>query len=269
MKTLRIAFYGKGGIGKSTIASNLAAAYALLGKKVLLIGCDPKSDSCINIMGKKIKTVLEALDSSENCLKKSDILQYGFGNVACIECGGPQAGVGCAGLGITATINELTRLNILDKAWDVILYDVLGDVVCGGFSVPIRKKFIDKMFIVTSAEYMSLYACNNLLKSVITFSKTNHSFFGGLIYNERSNHPKDNIFDTFVAKTNTLVMAKIPYIPSLQKAEWEHKTLFEKYPNEVQGKHFKDLAEQILHRNSAPMPVPLDDEDFEELLLRF
>lgn len=266
MKTLRIAFYGKGGIGKSTIASNLAAAYAVLGKSVLLIGCDPKSDSCTNIMGRKIDSVLDILHTSKSIVQRSDIIHYGFRNIACIECGGPRAGMGCAGLGITATINELHRLHIYDESWDIIIYDVLGDVVCGGFSVPIRKKLIDKMFIVTSDEYMSLYACNNLLKSVNSFSKTNTSFFAGLIYNARNNCPNLRIREEFSLKTNTSVVASIPYLSLLQQAEWERKTLFEKYPDADATVYFIELARKILSQKSDSMPLPLDEETFEQLL---
>ena len=152
---MNLAFYGKGGIGKSTIASNISAALALSGKRVLHIGCDPKADSTRPLTQKKIPTVLNQLNTLAEDVRREDLVFPGKCGVSCIEAGGPQAGLGCAGMGITAMEETLRRLGILEEEWDTVVYDVLGDVVCGGFSVPMRKGFADRVYVVTSADYMS------------------------------------------------------------------------------------------------------------------
>ena len=149
----RIAFYGKGGIGKSTIAANVSALLAKKGMKVLHIGCDPKADSARILQSGRIPSVLELLEEKES-LSRAEIIHTGKNGVQCVECGGPEAGCGCAGLGITTAMEEMEKLGVFQENWDVIVYDVLGDVVCGGFSVPMRKHYADKVFVVTSADYM-------------------------------------------------------------------------------------------------------------------
>ena len=161
---LRIAFYGKGGIGKSTVAAHLSAAFARTGKRVLHIGCDPKADSTRCLTSGRIPTVLETLGRSEELLAREQLVFPGAFGVSCVEAGGPQAGAGCAGLGITAMADELNRLGILEEPWDVVVYDVLGDVVCGGFAVPMRKHFVDRVYLITSADFMALYAANNIMQ---------------------------------------------------------------------------------------------------------
>lgn len=267
METLRIAFYGKGGIGKSTIAAHTAAAFALQGKKVLFIGCDPKADSSRTIVGRKIKSVLECMMYYQRPLQKEDIVQYGFAEIACIECGGPSAGKGCAGLGITATLKELNRLKIFEEKWDIIIYDVLGDVVCGGFSVPIRDGLIDRMFIVTSEEYMSLYASNNLLKSVENFSSHREPFFGGFIYNAKDFNTKSKIMEVFAEKVNSKVLISIPYISIIKRAEWEGKTLLQKDPKAKEIELFVSLTRRILEEGVPSLPKAIDDEGMEALYL--
>ena len=167
---LRIAFYGKGGIGKSTVAAHLSAAFARTGKRVLHIGCDPKADSTRCLTSGRIPTVLETLGRSEELLAREQLVFPGAFGVSCVEAGGPQAGAGCAGLGITAMADELNRLGILEEPWDVVVYDVLGDVVCGGFAVPMRKHFVDRVYLITSADFMALYAANNIMRGVARYS---------------------------------------------------------------------------------------------------
>ena len=181
MKTCRIAFYGKGGIGKSTIASNISALLAMQGKKVLHIGCDPKADSTRLLCKKRIRTVLEVLEEKENP-EREELIHRTESGVWCVESGGPEAGSGCAGLGIVTAMRELERLGILEEEWDAVVYDVLGDVVCGGFSVPMREGYVDKVYIVSSSDFMSLYAANNILKGVARYSDE-RNLFGGFVFN--------------------------------------------------------------------------------------
>ena len=168
---LKIAIYGKGGIGKSTVTSNLSAAFASMGKRVIQIGCDPKADSTINLLGgKPLKPVIEILKDGVDPTSAKEISQEGFGGVLCIETGGPTPGLGCAGRGIIATFNLLDELGLFEEYKpDVVLYDVLGDVVCGGFAAPIREGYAEQVLIVTSGEKMALYAANNICQAVRNF----------------------------------------------------------------------------------------------------
>ena len=161
----KIAIYGKGGIGKSTTTSNLSAALALKGYKVMQVGCDPKSDSTKNLMkGMRIPTVLEQLKEKGEALELKDIVFEGFGGVLCVEAGGPTPGIGCAGRGIISAFEKLEELKAFEiYKPDIVIYDVLGDVVCGGFAMPIRGGYAREVFIVSSGEMMALYAANNMV----------------------------------------------------------------------------------------------------------
>ena len=188
---LEIAVYGKGGIGKSTISANMTAAAAMKGCRVLQIGCDPKHDSTRLLMhGESIPTVLDVLRDKgaenaqpEDILKQSKIALEGS-EIGCIEAGGPKPGVGCAGRGIISAFEYLGKHHILEQ-YDRVLYDVLGDVVCGGFAVPVRREYADAVFLVTSGEYMALYAANNILRGIRNFDGDKYKRIAGIIYNER------------------------------------------------------------------------------------
>ena len=255
---LKIAIYGKGGIGKSTISSNLSAIFSKSGKKVLHIGCDPKGDSTRNLMGKKIPTVISSLKEKNN-LNREDIIYEGFNGIECVETGGPEAGIGCAGRGIITTMEEL------DEERDVIVYDVLGDVVCGGFAVPMREKYADVIYIVTSSEFMSIFAANNIMKSIKNFSKMKNIKFGGLIHNQRNNDSNINILKIFADMTKSKIIGEIPFSKELIKSELNGKTIAEMYPNSNLYNNFLELSEKILNNQDDIDFSPLSEEEMEYL----
>ncbi|MFV0516356.1 MAG: AAA family ATPase [Aminipila sp.] len=265
-KVIRIAFYGKGGIGKSTVASNIAASLSNKGLKVLYIGCDPKSDSTRNLIGFKIPTVLEIMSKQQE-INKSDILFKGFKDVYCIEAGGPTPGTGCAGMGISIMAEEVERIGILDEDWDAIIYDVLGDVVCGGFSIPIRKHFVDKVYVVSSTELMSLYAANNIMKGLNELYLEKPILYG-IIHNKCSGSSSIEQIKEFGKKTNTNIIYSIKVRKEIRMAECQRMTTIEGYPLGEACRDFSNLAEKILESNSTTVPTPLTDKEIDELGLQ-
>lgn len=235
---MKIAFYGKGGIGKSTIAANVSAAFAASGKRVLHIGCDPKADSTRTLISGRIPTVLEMLEEKGASLEEKDILFRGKNGVFCLEAGGPQAGVGCAGLGISAAVKELERLKILSKPWDLIVYDVLGDVVCGGFSVPMRQHYVDKVYVVTSADYMSLYAANNILKGAVRYSKEKQCLAGGMILNHQKSKEECQIVQLFSTYTGLPITASLQESAEMRKADYQNLLFTDLFPK---GENTKEI----------------------------
>jgi nitrogenase iron protein len=263
----QIAIYGKGGIGKSTVASNLSASLSLLGKKVLQIGCDPKHDSTRFLMhGKKITTVLDYIKVTNPLdYKIGDILYTGFGNTGCVEAGGPTPGVGCAGRGIITAFELLDNFNIRSK-YDLVLYDVLGDVVCGGFAVPIRNEYADTVFIVTSGEFMSLYAANNILRGVSNFDTTAPKV-AGIIFNRRNVDNEDAGVIRFANAVGLPICAEIPRSSEFDTAEKAGMTLIEKNRHSEIGSIFKKLAGEIVSGCKLYKANPLTDEALESAIL--
>ena len=246
---LKLASYGKGGIGKSTMTANLAAAFATLGKRVIQIGCDPKADSTINLLGgKAVEPVMDYLrDQDDYPTDFRQISAEGYKGVLCIETGGPTPGLGCAGRGIIATFQLLEELKLFAQ-WkpDVVLYDVLGDVVCGGFAAPIREGYAQKVLIVTSGEKMALYAADNINRAVRNFEDRSYARVLGLILNHRNVENETQKVQAFAAERNLAIIGEIPRSNDIIRFEEEGKTVVEGDPSLEVSKTFLDLAKRLL-----------------------
>lgn len=261
---LKIAFYGKGGIGKSTVSANVSAALAIQGCKTLHIGCDPKADSARCLVGRKIPTVLQQLQMKPDGIDRNDVVFPGFGGVDCIEAGGPEAGIGCAGRGIITMMEELKYLELWQEGWDAVIYDVLGDVVCGGFSVPMRERYADTVYIVTSAEFMSLYAANNIMKAISRSQGARSVTLGGLIHNCRTGESKREAVEQFALLTGTQVVADVPFSREITLSELAGKTVLEKYPDSEAAGFFKELAGVIAKHQGQTRIRALNDDELEK-----
>ncbi len=246
---LKIAIYGKGGIGKSTMTSNLAAAFAYLGKRVIQIGCDPKADSTFNLLGgEPLLPVMNYLrEHDEDPESIEDISRIGYGGILCIETGGPTPGLGCAGRGIIATFSLLEDLGLFETYKpDVVLYDVLGDVVCGGFSAPIRDGYADEIFIVTSGEKMALYAAANIFKAVENFKSRGYAQVKGLILNRRNVDDEYETVKAFADEHGLPIVADIPRSKEIQFYENKGMTVVEGDPELPVSRIYRDLAQRLL-----------------------
>ena len=246
---IKLAIYGKGGIGKSTCTANLAAAFATLGKRVIQIGCDPKADSTINLLGGSpvtpVMNWLREHDDEPDSIE--DISKIGFGNILCIETGGPTPGLGCAGRGIITTFKLLEELELFAKYQpDVVLYDVLGDVVCGGFAAPIREGYAEKVLIVTSGEKMALYAANNIGNAVKNFEDRSYATVRGIIMNRRNVENEEEKVRSFADSAGYPIIADIPRSADITKYEDMGKTVIEGDPECETSKRFLTLAKQLI-----------------------
>ena len=251
---LKIAIYGKGGIGKSTVTSNLAAAFAAMGKRVIQIGCDPKADSTINLLGGKpvepVMNFMRRTDRDPETLE--EISRQGFGGVLCIETGGPTPGLGCAGRGIIATFQLLEDLRLFET-WepDVVLYDVLGDVVCGGFAAPIREGYAEKVLIVTSGEKMALYAANNISSAVRNFEDRSYAKVFGIVLNHRNVEHETEKVQALADSAGLRSVGEIPRSDEIIRYEDMGKTVIEGDPELPISRRFFDLAE-LLWKEECP-----------------
>jgi len=239
----KIAIYGKGGIGKSTVVSNVSAALAGMGLIVMQIGCDPKSDSTRNLTGGVgIPTVLDSVRDKDDVQLEDIVVKSGTG-VLCVESGGPVPGVGCAGRGIITAFEKLEELEAYETYKpDMVFYDVLGDVVCGGFAMPIRGGYADEVCIVTSGEMMSLYAASNISSAVKSFSKRGYATLKGLIFNSKNIEGEAETVDKAAAEIGAEVVYRLPRDPQVQKAEAVGKTVIEAFPDCEMSEHFRALA---------------------------
>ncbi len=249
----KIAIYGKGGIGKSTTVSNLSVALAKLGLKVLQFGCDPKADSTKNLLaGRKIDSVLELLRTKGSGVNLDDIIMAGSSGVLCVEAGGPTPGTGCAGRGIITAFEKLEELHAFETYRpDIVLYDVLGDVVCGGFAAPIRNGYARDVFIVSSGEMMSLYAADNIATAVKNFGVRGYARLGGIILNSRNVKNEISVVTQSAKEIGTEIIEVIPRCDLVQEAENMGKTVVEAFPQSEMARQYICLAENILSRSES------------------
>lgn len=244
---IRIAVYGKGGIGKSTTVSNVAAALAEMGLRVMQIGCDPKADSTILLRhGEAVPAVLDLYNKKKQSLQLEDMIRIGYNNVICVEAGGPTPGFGCAGRGIITALEKLKELGTYEVYKpDVVLYDVLGDVVCGGFSMPMRNGYADKVFILTSGENMAIHAAANIAMAVQNFKNRGYAGLGGLILNRRDVPREEEKVAELADDFQTAVIGTLSHSSQVALAEEQQKTLMECYPESEMAEEYRALAVQM------------------------
>lgn len=264
-KIKQIAIYGKGGIGKSTTTSNLSAALSEMGYKVMQFGCDPKSDSTNTLRnGQYIPTVLDMMREKPR-VRAFDVIHSGYHGIYCVESGGPQPGVGCAGRGIISAVDLFKQQKVFDELdLDYVIYDVLGDVVCGGFAMPIRAGIADHVYTVSSADFMSIYAANNLFKGIEKYSKSGGALLGGIIANSINAEYQKNIIDDFAKKTDTKVVQYIPRSVDVTKSELQGKTTIEALPNSKQAEIYRELARRIEAHTQSKTPKSLNQAELRD-----
>ena len=263
--TKQIAIYGKGGIGKSTTTSNISAALVEAGYKVMQFGCDPKADYTNTLRGGDyIPSVLDLLRENSR-VDAHDAIFQGFGGVYCVEAGGPQPGVGCAGRGIITAVELLKQQGVFDELdLDYVIYDVLGDVVCGGFAIPIREGIAQHVFTVTSADFMAIYAANNLFKGIQKYSNAGGALLGGVIANSINTSFQRDIVDDFVLKTKTQVVEYVPRSLTVTQSELQGRTTIEAVPNSEQANIYRKLARKIADHVDSKVPSPLNPQELRD-----
>ena len=272
LKMKKIAIYGKGGIGKSTTTQNTVAGLAEMGKKIMVVGCDPKADSTRLLLGGLSQaTVLDTLRNEGEDLELEDIRKEGFEGVVCVESGGPEPGVGCAGRGIITSINMLEQLGAYadDENLDYAFYDVLGDVVCGGFAMPIREGKAREIYIVVSGEMMAMYAANNICKGIVKFAEAGGVRLGGLICNSRNVDNEMEMIHALAERLGTEMIHFIPRDNMVQRAEINRKTVIEYDPDHPQADQYRELAKKIDENTNLVIPTPIPIEDLEGLLIQY
>ncbi|ADN01326.1 nitrogenase iron protein [Spirochaeta thermophila] len=268
----KVAIYGKGGIGKSTTTQNTVAALSEMGKKVMVVGCDPKADSTRLLLGGlHQETVLDTLRMEGEDVELEDIRKIGFKGTICIESGGPEPGVGCAGRGIITSINLLEQLGAFSESvgLDYVFYDVLGDVVCGGFAMPIREGKANEIYIVVSGEMMAMYAANNICKGIVKFAEAGGVRLGGLICNSRKVEREEDLIKALAERLGTQMIHFLPRDNMVQKAEINRMTVVEYAPDHPQAEEYRTLAKKIEENTMFVIPKPLRNDELEELLIKY
>lgn len=271
-KLRQCAIYGKGGIGKSTTTQNLVAGLAELGKKVMIVGCDPKADSTRLILHAKAQNSIMQMAAdagSVEDLELEDVLKVGYRDIKCVESGGPEPGVGCAGRGVITAINFLEEEGAYDEDLDFVFYDVLGDVVCGGFAMPIRENKAQEIYIVCSGEMMAMYAANNIAKGIVKYANSGGVRLAGLICNSRQTAREDELIMELAAKLGTHMIHFVPRDNVVQRAEIRRMTVIEYEPTAKQAQEYRDLANKIVNNTQLVIPTPITMDELEELLMEF
>ena len=265
----QVAIYGKGGIGKSTTTQNTVAALAESGRKVLVVGCDPKADSTrLLLHGMHQRTVLDTLREEGDDVELDAVLKRGFMDIRCVESGGPEPGVGCAGRGIITSINLLEQLGAYTPDLNYVFYDVLGDVVCGGFAMPIREGKAREIYIVASGEMMALYAANNISKGIAKFAQNGEVRLGGIICNSRKADNEYELVKAFAEELGTQLIHFVPRDNIVQRAEINKKTVIDFDSNANQANEYRKLARAIDENRLFVIPQPMKQERLEELMMK-
>lgn len=264
----QLAIYGKGGIGKSTTTQNLTAGLAEMGKQIMIVGCDPKADSTRLVLGGLAqRTVLDTLREEGDDIDLDQIMKTGYGNIRGVESGGPEPGVGCAGRGIITSINLLEQLGAYTDDLDYVFYDVLGDVVCGGFAMPIREGKAQEIYIVCSGEMMALYAANNISKGILKYASTGGVRLGGLICNSRKVDGEQGLVEAVAAMIGTQMIHFVPRDNAVQRAEINKKTVIDYSPQEPQADEYRQLARKVDENQMLVVPKPMKIDELEAILM--
>ncbi len=268
----QIAIYGKGGIGKSTTSQNTVAALAEMGKHVMIVGCDPKADATRLILNAKAQaTVMDLARESGTVedLELDDVLMTGFKGIKCAESGGPEPGVGCAGRGVITAINFLEENGAYTPDLDFVFYDVLGDVVCGGFAMPIRENKAQEIYIVTSGEMMAMYAANNIARGILKYATSGSVRLAGLICNSRMVEKEIELIEVLAKRLSTQLIHYIPRDNVVQRAELKKQTVIQYYPDAHQANEYRDLAKKIVENKNFVVPTPITVDELEDLLMEY
>ena len=266
----QVAIYGKGGIGKSTTTQNLTAGLVELGKKVMVVGCDPKADSTRLLLGGLAqKTVLDTLRTEGEDVELDQILKEGYKGTRCVESGGPEPGVGCAGRGIITSIGLLEQLGAYTDDLDYVFYDVLGDVVCGGFAMPIREGKAQEIYIVASGEMMALYAANNISKGIKKYARSGGVRLGGIICNSRNVDREEDLLRAFAQELGTQLIYFVPRDNIVQRAEINKQTVIAYKPDAGQAQEYRNLAEAVENNTMFTIPTPMTQDRLEEILMEY
>src|SRR5664280_477579 len=268
----QIAIYGKGGIGKSTTCQNTVAGLAQMGKKIMIVGCDPKADATRLMLHAKAQTTVMDLIRERGTvddLDLNEVLKVGYGGVKCVESGGPEPGVGCAGRGVITAINFLEAEGAYTPDLDFVFYDVLGDVVCGGFAMPIREGKAEEIYIVCSGEMMAMYAANNICKGILKFATNGKVRLAGIICNSRNVDNEKEMIEQFAKLLGTQMIHFVPRDNDVQRAEINRKTVIEWNPQCGQAEEYRQLARAIDQNKNLVIPKPMQIPELEKLLMDY